>query len=113
MLHFEPGQNLTPLSIGELLEKSTQLSPEEVKCICQTFMLPEHQPKGPPPYVSAFFTEMGQIILNMISFVMGFNTSEYVDELTLVLLSTSLLDSLLLSNMTLHHILQIKSMINS
>jgi hypothetical protein len=30
MLHFEPGQNLTPLSIGELLEKSTRLSPEEV-----------------------------------------------------------------------------------
>ena len=30
---------------------------------------------------------MGRLILNMISSVMGFNTSEYVDNLTLVLLS--------------------------
>ena len=34
-----------------------------------------------------FFTDMGRLILNMISSVMGFNTSEYVDQLTLVLLS--------------------------
>ena len=87
MLHFEPDQNLTPLSMEELLEKSTQLSQEKLKCICQTFMLPEHQPKGPPPYGFASFTNLGKLILNMISFVLGFNTSEYVDELTLVLLS--------------------------
>ena len=49
-------------------------------------MLPENQPKGPPPYGFAYFTELGKLILNMISFVMGFNTSEYVDHLTLVLL---------------------------
>jgi len=87
MLHFEPSHDLTPLSIEELLEKSTQLSPETLKLICETFMLPEHQPDGPPPYGHAYFTELGKLILNMISFIMGFNTSEYVDELTLVLLS--------------------------
>ena len=42
MLHFEPGHDLTPLSIGELLEKSTKLSPETLKIICETLMLPEH-----------------------------------------------------------------------
>lgn len=30
---------------------------------------------------------MGRLIVDMISLVMGFNTSEYVDEVTLVLLS--------------------------
>jgi len=30
---------------------------------------------------------MGQLIIDMISSIMGFNTSEFVDELTLVLLS--------------------------
>ena len=87
MLQFQPGQALTPLSMGELLEKSTKLSHEELSHICKTFMFPEHQPKGPPPYGYTFFTNEGRLILNMISCIMGFNTSEYVDQLTLVLLS--------------------------
>jgi len=87
MLQFQPGQALTPLSMAELLEKSTKLSHEELNRLCQTFMLPEHQPKNPPPYGYTFFTDEGRLILNMISSIMGFNTSEYVDHLTLVLLS--------------------------
>ena len=71
----------------KLLEKSTKLSHEELNRLCQTFMLPEHQPKNPPPYGYTFFTDEGILILNMISSIMGFNTSEYVDQLTLVLLS--------------------------
>ena len=34
-----------------------------------------------------FFTETGKTIVDMIAAVMGFNTSQYVDELTLVLMS--------------------------
>ena len=49
MLQFQPGQALTPLSMGDLLGKSTKLSQEELNRLCQTFMLQEHQPKGPPP----------------------------------------------------------------
>ena len=79
MLQFQPGQALTPLSMVELLEKSTKLSHEELNRLCQTFMLPEHQPKNPPPYGYTFFTDEGRLILNMISSIMGFNTSEYVD----------------------------------
>ena len=82
MLQFHPGQALTPLSMGDLLEKSTNLSQEELNHLCQTFMLQEHQPKGPPPYGHTFFTDMGRLIVNMISLIMGFNTSEYVDEIT-------------------------------
>ena len=47
----------------------------------------KYQPKDPPLYVSSFFIEIGKNIVNMIVGVMGFNTSEYVDELTLVLMS--------------------------
>jgi len=46
-----------------------------------------HLPKGPPPYLTCFFTEIGKDIVNMIATIMGFNTSEFVDELTLVLMS--------------------------
>ena len=73
--------------MGDLLEKSANLSKEELNRLCQTFMLPECQPKGPPPYGYTFFTDVGRLILNMISSIIGFNNSEYVYKLTLVLLS--------------------------
>ena len=73
--------------MAKLLEKSTQLSHEELNRLCQNFMLLQHQPKGPPPYGHTYFTDEGRLVLNMISSIMGFNTSEFVDQLTLVLLS--------------------------
>jgi len=73
--------------MGDLLEKSVKLSQEELTRLCQIFMSPKHQLDDPPPYMQTFFTYMGQLIIDMISSIMGFNTSEFVDELTLVLLS--------------------------
>jgi len=46
-----------------------------------------HLPKDPPPYLTCFFTDIGKDIVYMIAGIMGFNTSEFVDELTLVLMS--------------------------
>lgn len=87
MLQFHSNQALTPISIGDLLEKSTKLSQAKLNHLYQTFILKKHQPKGPPPYMKTFFTNMGRLIVDMMSLVMGFKTNEYVDELTLVLLS--------------------------
>lgn len=64
MLQFYPSQALTPLSMGDLLEKSTKLSQEELNCLRQTFMSSKHQPDGPPPYMQTFFTDMGQLIID-------------------------------------------------
>jgi len=50
-------------------------------------MEPKHQPKGPPPYLQAFFTDIGKLMVDMISLIMGFNPGEYVDDVTLLLLS--------------------------
>lgn len=50
-------------------------------------MLPKHQRSGPPPYLQACFTETGKLIVDMISLIMGFKTSEFVDDVTIVLLS--------------------------
>ena len=47
----------------------------------------KHQPKGPPPYLKDFFTDIGRLIIDMISQIMAFTSSEYVDDITLVLLS--------------------------
>jgi len=51
------------------------------------FMLPNYQPTAPPPYLQTFFTETGRLIVDIISMIMGFNTNEYVDDITLVFLS--------------------------
>jgi len=51
------------------------------------FIDPKHQPKGPPPYLWTFFTDAGNIIIDMIASIMGFNSGGNVDEITLVLLS--------------------------
>lgn len=87
MLHFQPSQDLTSISLGELLEKASKMSQSELSHLCQTFMDKKHQPKDSPRYLASFFTRIGKNIVNMIVAVMGFNTSEYVDELTLVLMS--------------------------
>jgi len=87
MIHFHSIEPLAPLSMGFLLEKASQLPNSEITRIAQMFMSPKHQPKGPPPYLQTFFTEIGRLIVDMISSVLGFRTSEYVDDITLVLLS--------------------------
>lgn len=87
MLEFHSSHALTPLSMGYLLEKAPQLSQSELIHICQMFMDPKHQPKGPPPYMQVFFTDTGKLIIDMIASITGFNFGEYVDEVTLVLLS--------------------------
>ena len=51
-------------------------------------MKPDCQPQGPPLYLYVWFNETGRILLDMISVILGFRSSEYVDEIVLVLLST-------------------------
>lgn len=46
-----------------------------------------YQHRGRPPYLDIWFTEAGKLIIDMISYILGFKTSGYVDETTLVLLS--------------------------
>jgi len=87
MLQFHSSHALTALSMGYLLEKVPQLSQAKLTRICQIFMHLEYQPKGRPPYLQVLFIDIGKIIIDMIASIMGFNPREYVDEITLVLLS--------------------------
>jgi len=87
MLHFRPTQPLAPLSMGFLLDQGAKLPNSEITRIAQLFMKPNCQPLQPPPYLHSWFTEAGRFIVDMISYILGFKTSEYVDDTTLVLLS--------------------------
>jgi len=86
MLHFHPARPLSPPSMGFLLEQGSQFPNAEIARISKLFMKPDCQPQGPPPYVHAWFTKFGKLILDMISFILGFKTSEFVDEAIFVML---------------------------
>jgi len=88
ILHYKPTQLLAPLSMGFLLEQGPQIPNLQITHISQTFMRPDCQPKSPPPFLHVWFNKAGRFIIYMIFYVLGFKTSEYVDETTLVLLST-------------------------
>jgi len=51
-----------------------------MKADCQT--------KEPPPFLYFHFNEVGKLLVDIISYVLGFKTSEHVDETMLVLLSS-------------------------
>jgi len=88
MLQLRPGQNLTPLSIGDLLDLFPKVSPARLAQIIQTFIAEEkYTPKEPPPYVYTIFSSFGQDIVTMISSVLGYTTSEYIDEIILAFMS--------------------------
>ena len=75
MLQVQPGPNLTPLSIGDLLDHYTKLCPSRPAQIFQTFIIEEqHIPKDVAPYFSATFFERGKKIVTMISCILGYTT---------------------------------------
>lgn len=65
-----------------------KLSPAKLAQLFQTFIREEkHIPKDSPPYVSVIFSPWGENIVAMISCVLGYTTSEYIDEIILAFMS--------------------------
>ena len=87
MLHFDQTELLFPFSMNYLLDAAAKMTSEEIQNVTRTFMKPECQPARPPPYMDVSFTETGRLLLDMISYVLGYRTSEHVEGKMLVLLS--------------------------
>jgi len=51
------------------------------------FMPPECYSKYTLPYQHAWFDELGRLVIDMISYILGFKTSEIVDETVVALMS--------------------------
>lgn len=88
MLNFKQNQLLFPFSMKNLLEEASWLPSPKIEKIAKTFMKAYCQPKEPPPFLYSHFNEVGKFLVDMISYVLGFKTSEHVDETVLVLLSS-------------------------
>lgn len=87
MLNFQTTKPSAPLSVQLLLDQGAKLSSSQITRIAQLFMQPDCEPHQPPPYLHFWFNKIGRLLVDMISCILGFNTSEYVDETVLVLLS--------------------------
>ena len=87
MLYFQTTKPLAPLSMQLLLDQGAKLSSSQITRIVELFMQLDCQPWKPPPYLHVWFNEIGKLLVNMISCILGFNTSEFVDETVLVILS--------------------------
>lgn len=87
MVNFKQTQLLVPFSMKFLLDEGPKLSSSEISRISKTFMRADRQPTEPPPFLYINFNEVGKLLVDMISSVLGFKTSEHVDEIVLVLLS--------------------------
>ena len=71
-----------------LLDNASSFLDPKIERIAKTFMKADCQPKEPPPFLYDHFNEVGKLLVDMISYVLGFKTSEHVDETVLVLLSS-------------------------
>jgi len=80
--------------MGHLVDEGSKLSTVEIDQIAKLFMRPDLQPRESPPFCHVWFNEAGKFIIDMISYVLGFKTSEYVDETILVLMSMFILGHL-------------------
>ena len=87
MLNFEPPQPLVPLTMKLLLDQGTRLSKAEISRVSQLFMDPQCQYDHPPPYHQASFNETGKLVVDMISYILGCKTGEFVDETVFFLLT--------------------------
>jgi len=87
ILQFQSAKPLAPLSMQLLVDQGAKLSSSQITRISQLFMQPDSQPQQPPPFLHVWFNDIGKVLVNMISYILGYNTSEYVDETILVMLS--------------------------
>jgi len=84
MFQLQLGENLTPVSIGDLLDKFPNLTTAKLAQMFQTFIKEKnHIPKDPPSYVATIFSPFGQDIVSMISSILSYTSSEYIEEIIL------------------------------
>ena len=86
MLHFQSAKSLTPLSMQHLIDQGAKISSAQITRITQLFMDPD-SPQRPPPFLHVWFNDIGKILVDMTTYILGYNTNEYVDETILVMLS--------------------------
>lgn len=87
MLHFQSSKPLTPLSIQHLLDQGARITSAQLTRVAQLFIQLDSQPQRPPPFLHVWFNDIGKALVSMISYILGYNNNEYVDETILAMMS--------------------------
>lgn len=88
MLQLQPNQSLTPLSVGDLLNRYPTLTSIKLARLYQTFIREEQYiPKDSPPYIYNIFSNLGLEIIEITSNVLDSTTSQFVDEIIIAFTS--------------------------
>ena len=69
-----------------MLDEGSKLSSTDIAAVAKKFMKADCQPSRPPPFSYANFNEVGKLLVDMLTSVLGFTTNEHVDETLLVML---------------------------
>ncbi len=70
-----------------LLDTGSRLSDSDIEAIARKFMKADCQPSGPPPFSYEDLNEVGKLLVDMLTSVLGFTTNEHVDTAMLVMLA--------------------------
>ena len=71
----------------DLIKKGGKLSSAQIVKINQLFIQSGSETMRYPPVANAYLNELGKLLVDMISYVLGYRTSEHVDETILAMLS--------------------------
>ena len=73
--------------MNNLLDQASKFPSAEIDRIAKFFMPPECYSRFTILYLHVAFTEEGKMIIDMISYILGFRTSEIVDEIVFAFMS--------------------------
>lgn len=70
-----------------LLDQGGKLSNAQITKINQLFIESGSQTVRTPPISHVYLNELGRVLMDMISYILGYRSTEYIDEIILVLMS--------------------------
>ena len=87
MLYFHTAKPLAPLSMMDLLKKAGKLSSTQIIRINQLFVEPSSEAVRTPPIGRVYFNDLGKMLVDLISYVLGYRSCEDADETILAIMS--------------------------
>jgi len=87
MLHLQTTMKLTPLSMMDLIDQGAKLSNAQITKINQLFLDSSSQTVRSPPISHVYLNDLGRDMVDMISYILGYSSTEYIDETILVLMA--------------------------
>jgi len=81
MLYFKTKKKLVPLSLGDLIRKGAKLTDAQITKLNQLYT--DSDTIHRPPFHRVYLNQLGRDLVDMISSILGYLSTEFVDETVL------------------------------